>query len=178
MRAAELEGYSKVGKQGLDLESSGLEPVGKLERVPEIVGWLVDCESGPIGRDLEENTARLAEVNRLEIIAVKLGSDIVAQLRQLGSNFHLLPFVAATERNVMHRTCSHPSGPNARHTTQINDSSGAAGATRVSKDAALLAHQSEAEHVGEELSGELIGVEPEGYRVQAADGVLSRHTSG
>jgi hypothetical protein len=37
---------------------------------------LVDRESGNIGRDLEQNTARLAEVDRAEIVAVLLFGQV------------------------------------------------------------------------------------------------------
>ena len=49
---------------------------------------------------------------------------------------------------------------------------GPAVAAGVAKNAPLLAHEPEAERVGEQLTGELVGVEPERDRVDAADRVL------
>jgi hypothetical protein len=75
----ELERSVNVRKQRLDLESAGLEPSRESERLAEHVHRLVDGESRTVGRDLEENSTGLPEVNGLEIVAIQLGSDVEAQ---------------------------------------------------------------------------------------------------
>ena len=139
----------------------------------ECVVRLVDCESGTIGGNLEEDASGLPEINRLEIIAIQLRSHIVAERRQLGSDFELLRFVGAAECNVMYGARSHDTSPDTRHAAKIDYRSRTAVSTRVPKDASLLAHELKAECIGEKLSSELVGVEPERDRVQATNGVLS-----
>ena len=76
---------------------------------------------------------------------------------------------------MVHRACSHHSGPDAGHAAQINDRSGATVASRISENAALFAHQLEPKGVGEELTGQLVGIEPKSDRVNAANGVFGRY---
>src|SRR5512133_2321297 len=47
-----------------------LEVRGQGEALAEVLERLVDREAGPEGRDLEEDAARLPEVDRLEVEAV------------------------------------------------------------------------------------------------------------
>src|SRR6185503_740163 len=118
------------------------------------------------------------EVDRFEVIAIELRSDVVAERSQLGANTHLLRLVGAAERDVVNGSRAHDARPDTGNAAQIDNGPRPATARSISKDAALLAHQLEAEGVGEKLSGELIGVEPEGDRVEAAYGVFSRHSRG
>src|SRR5512140_3264631 len=49
-----------------DLRSRGLVPRGQHQRLAEMCRILVNREARPLGGDLEEHAARLAEVDRLE----------------------------------------------------------------------------------------------------------------
>ena len=44
----------------------------KLERLAELIERLVDREAGRVCRNLEEDTARLAEIDRVEVVAIDL----------------------------------------------------------------------------------------------------------
>src|ERR1700704_1966013 len=77
---------------------------------------------------------------------------------------------------MVYRACSHHSRPNARNAAQINDGSGATVPSRVTENAALLAYQLETECVGEELTGQLVGIEPERDRINASNSVLGGYS--
>src|SRR5437867_2633395 len=68
----------------------------------------------------------------------------------------------------------HYTVPDARHAAQIHDRPRTSVSACVPKDASLLPHQPEAEGIGEKLTGELVGVEPERDRVDATDCVFCR----
>src|SRR5262249_31160903 len=59
-------------KRGLDLAATRLQKAWKLELAPEAFHRLVHREAGLVGRDLEQDSARLAEIHRAEVIAVDL----------------------------------------------------------------------------------------------------------
>ncbi len=172
----ELERCVNVGKQRFDLEPSRFEPSGQPERLAEHVQLLVDCESGTIGRDLEENSPGLPEVDGFEVVAIQLGSHVVAKRRELGANLHLLCLSRRAESNVVHRSRSHHSRPDSRNAAQVDDGPWTTVAGRVPEYASLLAHEPESQSVREELPGQLIGIEPEGDGINAADRVLSGHS--
>ncbi len=55
---------------GLDLRTARLEERWQGQLLPEVRGVFVGGEAGAIGRDLEEDAAEFAEVQRLELEAV------------------------------------------------------------------------------------------------------------
>ena len=55
---------------GFDLGAVGLEEGRQRESLAEVRRVLVGGEAGAVGGDLEEDAARLAEVERLEVVAV------------------------------------------------------------------------------------------------------------
>ena len=70
-----LPGSSDLRQCALDPRAMRLEEAGKLELFAEMLDGLVDRESRPVGRDLEQHTAGLAEVDRPEVAAVALLGD-------------------------------------------------------------------------------------------------------
>src|SRR5437868_5183107 len=142
------------------------------------IGWLVDCESGTIGRNLEKHSTWLAEVNRLEIITIELWRDVVAKRCELGANAHLLGFAAAAECDVMHCTGTHDARPDAGHAAKIDNRTRSTVTAGVAKNTSLFSHEPEAEGVGEELAGELVGIQPESDRIESTDCVLGGNTGG
>src|SRR5215472_5422550 len=62
-----------------------LEPRRKTQRGAQILGRLVDGESRPIGRDLEKHSARLAEVDRLEVPTVDRGRHVATGGREVAA---------------------------------------------------------------------------------------------
>src|SRR5262245_43517467 len=70
---------SQRRKRGLDLGAARLVPGRQLERGAERLLGLVDGEARAVGRDLEQDAARLAEIDRVEIVAVDLGGRRQAQ---------------------------------------------------------------------------------------------------
>src|SRR6187402_3890924 len=93
---------------GLDHLALRLEPLRDAQSFAQGLDRLVDQEARRVGRYLEENAARLAEVDGVEVGSVLHGrhTDVPSQL--------LLPvqlrgIIAGAEGDVMHRTRSHTS---------------------------------------------------------------------
>src|SRR6185295_1039918 len=105
-------------------------------------------------------------------IAIQLWRDVVAERCELGSNFHLGRLIGAAEGDVMDGAGSHDAGPDSGNAPDVDNGSRAALSRGVAEDASLLANQLEAECVGEQLTGKLVGIEPESNGVDAADGVF------
>ncbi len=66
------------GKGRFDSLAIGLQPAGKLQVTPETAGRLVDREARAIGGNLEQDSARLAEVDRPEVVADEALGDVEA----------------------------------------------------------------------------------------------------
>ena len=62
----------------------------QLQRFAEMSRVLVTVEAGLVGRDLEQNTARRAEIDRPEIIPVDDRRDLIAGIHQRLAHFELL----------------------------------------------------------------------------------------
>src|SRR5437763_3459718 len=60
-----------------------LKPGRQAQRAAKLLGRLVDGEAGSVGRDLEQDAARLAIVDRLEVPAVDHRRDVAADAHQL-----------------------------------------------------------------------------------------------
>src|SRR6187455_547771 len=67
----------------------------------EVVRRLVDRKSRRISGDLEQHTARLSIVNRVEVVPIDDGRDVVADSGQLAAPLQLLGVVRRAPRNVM-----------------------------------------------------------------------------
>ena len=63
---------------------------------------LIDSEAGPIGRDLEQNSVRLAEIKTPEIVAIDLSAVPDAHRIQSIVPLVLLLFSRRPESHVMH----------------------------------------------------------------------------
>src|SRR3954462_10101594 len=75
----------------LDLLAVGLELRRQDHLRPELVERYIDREAGAVVRDLEQHAARLAEVDRVEVVAVDdagglhaLAGDVLLPARVLG----------------------------------------------------------------------------------------------
>ncbi len=55
-----------------------LEPRRQLEMGSQSLCWLVYGEAGEVGRDLEQNSAWLAEVDRAEVLAITYRCNVVS----------------------------------------------------------------------------------------------------
>ncbi len=89
--------------------AAGLEPGRQLEVFAEVFGVLVYREAWGISGDLEQHPARLAEVDRTEVVAVKHGRNAVAERRNLLAHRELGLLVGDPERDVVHGAYAHAS---------------------------------------------------------------------
>src|SRR5882672_6147343 len=93
----------KNRQRALNLLATRLEKIRQLQVPTEGFERLVDREPGDVGRDLEQNTTRLAEIDRTEIVAILLFSRVSSvRTDQLFGHLRLLCVVGNTEGNVMH----------------------------------------------------------------------------
>src|SRR4029078_7137951 len=73
------------------------------ELLTQRLGRLVSRESGPVSRELEEDAAGLAEVDRAEVVAVDDRRRVRLGRRQQALAPRVLLAEADTPRDVMHR---------------------------------------------------------------------------
>src|SRR5258707_7278266 len=95
------------GQLALDLLATRFEKVWQLQVPTKGLDRLVDRKSGNVGRDLEQNAAWFAKVDRAEVLAVLLFGRVPAVgADQLLGHLRLLYVVRSAEGDVMHRTAS------------------------------------------------------------------------
>src|SRR5258707_15090203 len=88
------------GQQALDLLATRFEKVRQLQVPTKGLDRLVDRKSGNIGRNLEQNTAGFAEVDRAEVLAVLLFGRMSAVCAdQLLGHLRLLYVVRSAKGN-------------------------------------------------------------------------------
>src|SRR3954470_20799778 len=75
----------------------------QVQSVTQTACRLIDGETGTVGRDFEQNPARLAEVDGVKIEAIDDGRYMKAEPNDLLAPVHLLRVVRAAKCNVMHR---------------------------------------------------------------------------
>ena len=90
------------------------------QALAEVLLRLVDRKPWRIGGDLEQHPARLAVVNRVEIIPIDDRRHVVAEPDQLSAPLQLLRLVRRTPRDVMDSTCSKSSHSPSRLAEQID----------------------------------------------------------
>src|SRR5207237_10860080 len=114
-----------------------------------------------VGCNLEQHAARLAEIHRMEIIAIDHRSDVESERDELGANLCLSDIVRCSKRYVMNSSCSHHSGPESGNATQINDGCDLTRSASKPKNARLLAHRTKSECVCKELARQVVALLPE-----------------
>src|SRR4051812_49360344 len=77
----------------------------------------------------------------------------------------------------MYRPGAHHSAPDSRNATEIDNRTWPSIASGVAKNAALLANESEPKGVREQLTGELVGIQPKRDGIDATYRVLGGHSS-
>src|SRR5438128_4986877 len=103
-RAARGERGPRIGQgrqRGFELVAQRLVAQWQREPLTEVLSGLIDSEAGADGRDLKQHAARLAEVDRAEVVAVDDGCRAGARLRHQ----RVPPLVilhARGERDVVH----------------------------------------------------------------------------
>src|SRR5690606_40201285 len=65
-------GHLQGRQLGLDPGAARLQERRQLERGAQRRLWLIDREAGPVGGDLEQDAARLEEIDRPEVLPVLL----------------------------------------------------------------------------------------------------------
>src|SRR6202034_1477118 len=112
----------QFGQHRFDLLAPRLEKWRQLQIVAERFDRLVDGKTRNIGRDLEQDAAGLAEVNRAEILPVELMGWPQAQLRdELLRHRRLARVVGGAKRDVVHRTAAEPPGQESLRFANIDD---------------------------------------------------------
>ena len=104
------EGRERGGSRRLDERPLRLV-LGREHELPaEGVGGFVRGEAGRVGGDLEEHAARLAGVDRVEVLAVDGGRGPEADLQQKIAHLHLGLVVGHAEGDVVDGPRAHPPG--------------------------------------------------------------------
>src|SRR5712692_5379032 len=151
-RAARRGGRYDDGRQ---VELQVLAPpfvLGRqLQRRAERVGRLVDREPRLIGRDLEEDAARLAEINRTEVLALDDRRHVAAGLDQHLSPVQLVGVVAGTPGHVMDGAGGLLTDRRFGRIEHVEQRAGAAGPGFEAGAVALRRHLAKALCVGEEV---------------------------
>ena len=121
---------------------------------------LINRKARWVRSDFEKNSARLAKVDRVEIVAVHLRTDVVAFCDKLVSGSELLGVVISAEGNVMNCPRAEYSGPKTGDAAKVNDRAKAFVACGKTKNARLLADWLKPHCIDEELSGEVAALLP------------------
>src|SRR5215218_5942787 len=112
-----------VRQECFDLEATGLQPRGELQRAPEPVERLVDGEAWPVGRDLKQDAARFAKVYRAKIVTVELWRNVVTLCGELVVHCHLYHVALGPESDVMDDAGPHDSLPESGDYAQVDERS-------------------------------------------------------
>src|SRR2546423_14840252 len=104
MSASRRRGRHDNWRQDLvELVAPHLEPGRQAERGAELFGWLVDGEARAVGRDLEQDATRFAEIDRLEVPAVDDRRHVAAGTHEQVAPAHLGLRVGRPPSDVVHR---------------------------------------------------------------------------
>ena len=100
----------------------GLEKRRQLQIVAQRFDRLVDGKARRVGRDFEQNAARLAEINRAKILPVELMGRPQAEIGdELLRHRRLGRVVGGAKGDVMHRTAAEPAGQKTFRFADIDD---------------------------------------------------------
>src|SRR5438105_3995643 len=86
----------------LDLGSFRFEERRQRQTLTQVIRFLVGGEAGAIGRDLEKHAARLAEVERPEVVAVDHRRDADTRPGQALAPGAVLVVIRRAKRHMMH----------------------------------------------------------------------------
>src|SRR6266404_658484 len=117
----------------------------------ELLQFFVQREPGRFGRDLEENSARFAEINGMKIGAIDNWSDVVTKVDETGAPFELLGVVLRSKSDVMNRSGGNTTHARVGQTKEIDNSSrsGLIGG-RETKTVSRIIDQAKAKRVGQQ----------------------------
>ena len=68
----------------------------------EFIQFLIQRETGRLGRDFEQHAARFTEINGMKISAIDYWRDVVAKFDEMLAPLELFGLVFRSKRNVMH----------------------------------------------------------------------------
>src|SRR5580704_4410406 len=112
----------QLGQHRFDLLAPRLEKRRQLQIVAEGFDRFVDGKARNIGRDLEQNAAWLAEINRAKILSVELMGRPQAEIGdELLRHRRLAGVIRGAKRDVMHRTAAEPAGQKTLCFADIDD---------------------------------------------------------
>src|ERR1700682_2673878 len=94
--------YGDGRKRFIEGLAPDIEPRWQAEGRTERLERFVDREAGPIGCDLEQNSAGLAEVNRLEVVALDHRRHVAPRLDQHLAPLTLMGGVGGSPGDVVH----------------------------------------------------------------------------
>ena len=147
----------------------------QLQVFAEMLGRLVDGESRSFGRDLKQNSSRLAKINGVKIFAIHHRADGETKIDQRFAPLQLLFIVRCPERDVMHRACGNVSRRIVRPFDQIQLRAGRSSIERKTAATPLLRAQFESERLGQQLLGRRRILQLQSRRVKSAHRQFLRH---
>src|SRR5580693_1348298 len=100
-----------------DTIADRFEPGRQLQALTQF--GLVDKNSRPVCRDLEQNAARFPKINRAEILAIDHARDAKTGFGEFRSPLKLLRFARDTPCDVMHGSRAHAARLDTRHRDDV-----------------------------------------------------------
>ena len=129
-------------------------------------------KSGPVGGNLEENPTRLFEVHRVEVLPVHHRGNAETSGFDRGALLQLVCVTGRPKCHVVNR--AHPSRatPETGCASEVDHQSRSARVGLKTKQPFIFAFGLKAQHLGQEISGALVTIFPDGCSMQASDGVF------
>ncbi len=143
---------------------------------PRSAGDFVHGKARHVRGDLEEYAARLAEIDRTEVVAILLrrGPDAIRRL-ELPHHGCLCRIVGRAKGDVMHRTGAGTSARETADLTQIDDAADLRVRRPEARDRTFAALFRKAKNVGKDLACRFGFRQQEGHAVNATDGEFGRN---
>ena len=181
LRAGVIPRESSGLESRLDRGTVGLQEGRQREPLAEVLGVLVGGEAGSVGGDLEEDAARLAEVERLEVVAVDDVGDADAGRPYPVSPGAVLGIVRSAESDVMDSAAAELGGAEIRPLLDANFRAGTTW-TALEDDRAqrgivhrgIVAGLAEIKDIGEHPRGRTETVNGQGDMIEPANLVFFR----
>src|SRR5262249_6695526 len=157
----------------LDVLAVRFEKRWQLQRFAKRGERFIDGETGNVRRDLEQDTTRLPEVNRAEIVAVFLFCGMHAMVvYQRARHLGLLCVATRPKRYVMNRTTAKAASQEAFRFIDVNQSAGRCACRAIADGRAFASVFGKAEHAGEDRSRFFRAIEQQRDTVESADRVF------
>src|SRR5438128_2886937 len=144
----------------------------QLQRRAERIGRLVHGEAGLVGGDLEQDAARLAEVDRAEVLALDDRRHVTARLDQHLAPVQLVGVVGRAPRDVVDGADRLLPHRRLRRVEHIEDRGRATRAGFEARAVALRRDLAKTHRVGQEVDGGLVRFLGQRDGVEAADLVM------